>query len=175
MAAVSTIVAVAAVAVAGAAAYQQSRAAKAAAKDRKEAAAVSQAEQAAQQNQNRRAQVREERVRRASILQNSQNTGVSQSSGELGATSALGSLIGGNVAATSRQTRSAAGIGGAMQSAADQDLRGAQWGAIGSVAQSVFGFAAGARMNSGGGSAPTQVQPTFGTNASQGSIFNNMA
>lgn len=174
MAAISTVVAVAALAVAGAAAYQQSRAAKAAAKDRKEASAISQAEQAAQQNQSRRAQVREERVRRAQILQSSQNTGVSQSSGELGATSALGSLIGGNVAATARQTRSAAGVGGAMQSAADQELRGAQWGAIGGFAGSVFGTAASARLSSTP-AAPTTVQPTYTGNASQGSIFNTTA
>lgn len=134
--------AIAAVVVTAASVYQQSRAAKAAAKDRKEAQAVSQAEQAAQQNQSRRAQVREERVRRAQILQNSQNTGVSQSSGEIGATSALGSLIGGNLAGMQRQTNSSAAIGGLTQSAADQDLRGAQWGAVGQFSSSVFGFAA---------------------------------
>jgi hypothetical protein len=154
--------AIAAVVVAAAASYQQSRQAKAAAKERKEAAAISQAEQAAQQNNNRRAQVREERVRRAQILQNSQNTGVSQSSGELGSTSALGTLISGNLASMQRQQNSASGIGVAQQSAAEADLRGAQWGAIGGVATSVFGFAAG---QIGTNSSPN-INPPTGQNFS---------
>lgn len=167
--------AIAAVVVAAASAYQQSRAAKAAAKDRKEAAAVSQAEQAAQQNQNRRAQIREERVRRAQVLQSSQNTGVSQSSGELGATSALGTLIGGNLAGMQRQKNSAAAIGSLGQSAANSDLRGAQWGAVGNVASSVFGFAAGQI----GSSSSPNINPPVGQNyspvtaRSQTSIFGN--
>ena len=155
-------VAIAALVVTAASAYQQSRAAQAAAKDRKEASRVSQAEQAAQQNQSRRQQVREERVRRAQILQNSQNTGVSQSSGELGATSALGSLIDGNLAGMQRQANSASAIGGLSQSAANQDLKGAQWGAIGSFSSSVFGLAAGAI---GTNSSPN-VNPPVGQNMS---------
>lgn len=136
-------VAIAALVVTAASAYQQSRQASAAAKDRKEAGRVSQAEQAAQQNQSRRQQVREERVRRAAIVQNSQNTGVGQSSGEIGATSALGSLIGGNLAGMQRQQNSAGAIGGLQQSAANADLSGAKWGAIGQVSGSIFGAALG--------------------------------
>lgn len=165
-------VAVVSLAVTAAAAYEQSRQSKAAAKDRKEAAAVSQAEQAAQQNQNRRQQIREERVRRATILQSSQNTGVSASSGELGATSALGSLISGNLAGMNRQSRSAAGIGAANQSAADADLKGAQWGAIGNFAGSIFGASLGAVGTQSNSPQPVQVKPTA-VSGSQGSIFGN--
>lgn len=152
--------AIAAVVVTAASAYQQSRAAKAAASDRKEASKVNQAEQAAQQNQNRRAQIREERVRRASVLQASQNTGVSQSSGELGATSALGTLIGGNLAGMQRQQNTAGAIGGLQQSAANSDMTAATWGAVGQVSSSVFGFAAG-RVGSGTGT--PDVNPPVGS------------
>jgi hypothetical protein len=153
--------AIAAVVVTAASAYQQNRQAKAAAKDRKEAAQVSQAEQAAQQNQSRRAQIREERVRRAQVLQSSQNTGVSQSSGELGATSALGTLIGGNLAGMQRQQNSAGAIGGLTQSAADADMKGATWGAIGQVSGSIFGAAIGQI-----GSGSPNINPPVGQSSS---------
>lgn len=158
--------AIAAVVVTAASAYQQSRQAKAAASERKEAGRVQQAEQAAQQNQNRRQQVREERVRRATLIQNSQNTGVSQSSGELGATSALGSLIGGNLAGMQRQQNSSAAIGGLNQSAADADLRGSQWQAIGQVSSSVFGYAVG---QIGQTSSP-DINPPVGQNYSPSTV-----
>lgn len=167
--------AIAAVVVTAASAYQQSRAAKAAASERKEAGRVAQAEQAAQQNANRRQQVREERVRRAAVLQSSQNTGVSQSSGELGATSALGSLIGGNLAGMRRQENSSAAIGNLNQSAANFDLKGAQWQGIGQISSSVFGYAAGQI----GGSESPNINPPTGQNYSpvtarpQTSIFSN--
>jgi hypothetical protein len=162
---VEIAIAVVSLAVTAAAAYEQSQAASSAAKDRKKAAQISQAEQAAQAQQSRRSQVREERVRRATILQSSQNTGVSQSSGELGASSALGSLISGNLAGAARQQNSSTGIGAANQSAANADIQGAQWGAIGNFAGSVFGMAASAATKSGG---TTQVQPT--TAAPQSSV-----
>lgn len=171
MAAVSTIVAVAAVAVAAGSMYMSSQEAKAAAKDRKQASQVSQAESAAQRNNNRRQQVREERVRRAQIMQGSQNTGVSQSSGELGATSALGTLISANVATQSRQQNSSDAIASWSQSAADNDLSSQQWAGIGSIAGSVFGVAANMSMAT---KAPATVKPTtagsFGTTAGQ-SLF----
>lgn len=165
MAAVSTIVAVAAVAVAAGSAYMAQKNAKAAAKDRKEAGRVGQAEQAAQRNQSRRQQVREERVRRAQIMQSSQNTGVSESSGELGATSALGTLISGNIATQSRQQNSSNAIASWSQSAADNDQMSQQWSGIGNVAGSVFGVAAGARMNQQ--KTPTKPAAT----APQGGLF----
>ena len=155
-------VAIAAVtlAVAVGSAYEQSQQAKSAAKDRKKAGQVSQAEQAAQQNQNRRNQIREERVRRAQITQASVNTGVSGSSGELGSQSALGSLIGANLAANTRQQNSSNAIGSLQQNAADADLKGATWGAIGGVAGSVFGISAQAAMPK---KAPTDVKPQADT------------
>lgn len=146
---VETAIAVVTLAITAAGAYEQSRQAKSQAKDRKKAGQVAQAEQAAQMNQSRRAQVREERVRRAQILQSAQNTGVSQSSGELGATSALGSLIGGNLAGMSRQQNSANAIGNLNQSAADSELKAAQWGAVSSISSGIFGAAAGGLAKGG--------------------------
>jgi hypothetical protein len=61
-----------------------------------------------------------------------------------------------------RQQNSASGIGVAQQSAAEADLRGAQWGAIGGVATSVFGFAAG---QIGTNSSPN-INPPTGQNFS---------
>lgn len=172
MAAVSTIVAVAAVAVAAGSAYMSAQAQKDAAKERKEAGKVSSAEQAAQRNQNRRQSIREERVRRAQVMQSAQNTGVSESSGELGATSALGTLISSNVATQSRQQNASNGIAEASQNAANSDLSSMQWSGIGSIAGSVFGAAANMSMAS---KAPTTVKPTatgsFGTMAGN-SLFN---
>lgn len=160
---VEVAIAVVSLATVAAGAYEQSRQAKSAAKDRKEAGRVSQAEQAAQLNQSRRQQVREERVRRAQVLQSAQNTGVSQSSGELGATSALGSLIGGNLAGISRQQNSSSAIGSLSQSAANADVKGAQWSAIGSIGGSVFGLAAGGLTTP---SSPNINPPTTGQNFS---------
>lgn len=154
---IETAIAVVAVAVAGASAYEQAKQSKAAAKDRKEAGKVSQAEQAAAQNQSRRQQIREERVRRAQITQASVNTGVSGSSGELGSQSALGSLISGNIAAGSRQQNSANAIGSLQQSAADKDLKGAMWGAVGGVAGTIFGVSASAALAP---KPPAEVKPT---------------
>lgn len=171
MAAISTIVAVAAVAVAAGSMYMSAKQAKAASKDRKEASAVSSAENSAQRSQNRRQQVRDERVRRAQIMQGSQNTGASQSSGELGSTSALGTLISSNVASLSRQENSSNAISSWTQSAADHDLSSQQWSGIGSIAGSVFGVAANARLSE---QPKTEVTPTwtsFGTEAGN-SLFN---
>jgi hypothetical protein len=142
--------AIAALVVTVASAYQQNKAAKEAAKERKDAGKVQQAEQTAVKNDNRRQQIREERVRRASIIQASQNTGVSESSGQLGATSALGSLISGNLASTSRQANSSNAIGGHLQSATNLDAKVSTWGQIGAFSSSIFGMAAGSAASGGG-------------------------
>lgn len=142
MAAVTTIVAAAALAVAAGSAYTQAQEAKSAASDRKKAGKIQQAENQASSNESRRQQIREERVRRASILQSSQNTGVSASSGQLGSISALGSQVGGNVSNISRQETSAGAITNLNQSAANADFRGNQAAQIGSFAGTVFSLTA---------------------------------
>lgn len=133
MAATSTIVAVVGAVVAGATAYESRQEQKAAAKKQKEAGKVSQAEKAAQQTAQTRQQIREERIRRAQILQQSQNTGVAGSSGAIGSTGALQTSVGSNVAAASRQANSYAAIGNLQQGAADNMARAGEITAIGSM------------------------------------------
>lgn len=155
MAAVSSIIAAAALAATAAAGYEQRQQAKKAAKEQKEARAIAGAEQSAQQMEGRRQQLREERVRRAQILQASENTGVTASSGALGSVSALGTSTGANVASLSRQANSATGISAASQRAANADLRGQEAAAIGGITSSVFGTALNVRMSQG----PTPAAP----------------
>lgn len=172
MAAVSSIVAAAALAATAASAYEQRKQAKTAAKERKEAAAIGSAEQQAQQMDQRRQQLREERVRRAQILQASENTGVSASSGQLGSVSALGANTGANVSSLSRQANSALGIGAASQRAANADLRSQEAAAIGGIASNVFGTAIGIRMSQGPTPAAPQTEGTSGGNFSPTEVPN---
>lgn len=140
--ATTTIIAAAAVAVAAGSAYAANEQASDAASSRKKAQKVSQAEQEARASESRRQQIREERVKRATILQSSENTGVTSSSGQLGSISALGSQVGGNISSLSRQTDSAAAIGQYNQSAVDSDYRAGQIQQVGNFAGTVFGVAA---------------------------------
>lgn len=140
--ATTTIIAAAAVAVAAGSAYAANEQASNAASDRKKAQKVGQAEQEAKSSEQRRQQIREERVRRATIMQSSENTGVTSSSGQLGAISALGTQVGGNISSLSRQTESASAIGSLNQSAANADYRAGQFQQVGGFAGTVFGVAA---------------------------------
>lgn len=55
------------------------------------------AQQAQQAAQERRQQIREERIRRARIIQSGENTGTSESSGEFGAIGSLSTQLGSNI------------------------------------------------------------------------------
>lgn len=162
MAAVSSIIAAAALAATAASAYEQRQQAKAAAKERKEQAAISSAEQQAQQQGQRRQQLREERIRRAQILQASENTGVTASSGQLGSVSALGTNTASNVASLSRQANAATGISSSAQREANANLRGQEAAAIGGIASNVSGTAIGVRMSAGPSPATPQTTNSAG-------------
>jgi len=140
--ATSTIVAIAAVAVAAGATYASMEQAADARDAQKKAQKVSQAEKAAQQQAQIRQQVRQERVKRAQILQASENTGVSMSSGALGAESVLGTQTAANIGTINRNANSANAIGGFLQSAADSQARASNYSAVASFATSVAGGAA---------------------------------
>ena len=142
MAAVTTIIAAGALAVAAGSAYQAQKQSKEAASERKKASNISRAEGESQSAENRRQQIREERVRRATIMQSSENTGVTASSGELGSLSVLGSQVGGNIANISRQDFSAGAITNLNQSAANADYKANQAAQIGQFAGTVFGMTA---------------------------------
>jgi len=104
-----------------------------------------QAGQAAQAAQERRAQIREERSRRARILQSSENTGVGVSSGSAGSTGGLATELGSNLGANLGSQQRANNISSFNQNAADY-LSSAQshinsantWGQVGSLGTSIF-------------------------------------
>ena len=104
-----------------------------------------QAGQAAQAAQERRAQIREERSRRARILQSSENTGVGISSGAVGATGGLATELGANLGANLGAIQRGQNISQFGQNAADF-MSSAQshindantWGQIGSLSTSIF-------------------------------------
>lgn len=76
----------------------------------------------------RRQQIREERIRRATILQSSENSDVQGSSGESGALGSLSTQLGSNIGFNLGQEQSANNISLFQQHAAD-------WQAIGQIAQ----------------------------------------
>lgn len=89
----------------------------------KERNKVANATQKAEDARNIRQQVREERIRRAEILQASENTGASGSSAESGAVSSLSVQVAENKARVSGQQIAAAGIGRANQDIADAQVQ----------------------------------------------------
>lgn len=144
--ATSTIIAIAAVAVAAGTAYVSAENAADARDAQKKAQQVSKAEADAARQSQIRQQVRQERVKRAQILQASENTGVSMSSGALGASSVLGTQTDSNVGSINRAANSATVAGNFLQDAADSQAKAANWQAASSVASSAAGFA----FNQGG-------------------------
>lgn len=151
-----TIAAVASLAATAYSTMEQQKQAQKAAKRQKEARAISGAEQQTQQMEARRQQIREERIRRSQIIQASENTGVSLSSGEIGSVGALGTSTEANLSSMNRQANAAAGIGYQTQKAADAQATGQKWAAIGGISSSIFGTAIqlGAFQNK-----PEQPQP----------------
>lgn len=126
---------------------------------------------AAQAAQERRNQIREERVRRAKILQASENTGVSGSSGETGAiggmSTALSSNIGANLGSIQRAntlsdvSQNIANFEGAFRQAQQQQQMGNQ---LFSMGTSIFGAAGGFGANTPSAGASTSTFTSgFGT------------
>jgi len=157
MAAISTIVAVAGLAVAAGGAYMSYRQQREAARNQRRAQeeqrkmnAIQEARQAQEAARERRAQIREERVRRARILQASSNLGVGESSGELGATGALatnlGSGIGHNVGVLDMASRMSAHSqrqADFLSAAAQNQARSSMWGQASSFGSQIFNQAGG--------------------------------
>lgn len=140
MAAITTVLAIAALVVAAGSAYVSYKQNQKSARFQRQAAATSQAEQRAQQQAQTRQQVRQERVRRAQIIQGAMNTGVTGSSGSLGAQSSLGSMIENNLANLGRGGNSSNAISGFNQQAADASGRANTWTQIGGIASSASGM-----------------------------------
>ena len=165
--AILTAIAIGAALIGGASVYEgiQSRKQAASAyEDQANEQRKAQSEQTAlnfqQQAQERRNQVREERVKRAKLLQGSENGGTADSSGEYGAMGSLATALSSNLGINAGRAQAGANIGGYLQNAADfglaaqQAVAGAQsWDQIGALAGSIFSA-------SGGGA---KVAKLFGT------------
>lgn len=103
---------------------QASQAYKEAAVAQKEANQITQAQQQIISVEDRRQRVREERLRRNTILQASKNTTGGGNSGESGAVSALGANMGTLVAQSRSQTKANLGVSEYNQKALDAEVKG---------------------------------------------------
>lgn len=114
---------------------------KKSARQARQAQAVSQAEQAAQVAAQRKAQVRQERIRKAEIISSAINTGAGMSSGQINATSDIGSLVEGNLSQMNRNENSANQYLSFSQQSADSMSRARMFESISSLAGGVADFA----------------------------------
>lgn len=148
MAAITTILAAAALAV-GTTSYIEQREA---AGDAKEAQRKAQGEQkaigASSAASERRQQIREERVRRSRIMQASQNTGTSGSSGEFGSIGSLSTQLGSNIGANLGSLAAGQRISIFNQQASDAVFSSQQAGQLFSLSTQVFGATAGKASSS---------------------------
>lgn len=113
--------------------------AKKAAGQRKEANKVQNAQQKNDSMDQRRKAIREARVRRAMIMQQSANAGLGGGSGEAGAVGAVNTNLGSNIGQASGQTLAIEGINKRNQAAADYDFKAQQWGAFGNIFATALG------------------------------------
>lgn len=121
----------------GVASYMSARKAG---KERKEANEIANANQKNEAAASRRKAAREARIRRAMILQQSENAGLGiGGSGTQGAVGVVGTNLGSNIAQSQQQSVAAQGINKRNQRAADYDFKSAQWGAFGNMFQSALG------------------------------------
>ncbi len=97
----------------------QSNTAAASAREQRETRAISSARDRTVSMENRRERVREERIRRARILAQSENTGTASSSGEIGAIGALSTNLAGLIGTSLGESRANQAINTSSQKAAD--------------------------------------------------------
>lgn len=103
-----------------------------------------------QQAQERRAQIREERVRRAKILQSAENGGAAGSSGEAGAIGSLSTQLNANLGLNLGRQQAANTIGGYMQNAANFGTAAMSASASAQNADSLFNLSTSAFSAVGG-------------------------
>lgn len=99
----------------------------------KEAQNIQLGQSQVQARENRRQLLREERIRRARILQGSENAGGSGSSGEAGAIGAINTNVSGQIAASAGESKANTGINFQSQKALDYDNKAKQalaWGEV---------------------------------------------
>lgn len=112
---------------------KQMKASKAANRERKEANEIANAQQKNEAAASTRQAIREARIRRAMIMQQSENTGVADSSGAIGAVGVVGTNLGINAANANAKTTAVTAINNRNQKAADYDYKAARWGAFGNI------------------------------------------
>lgn len=132
----SAITAATSVASVGVGIAQNQRARKA----QKEAANVQAAQNKQQEMEERRRQIREERIRRARIEQASTNTGVSASSGEMGAVGALSTTLNANIGSNLGAVALGQQLSGAMQTSANAQSAARTASFLGDIAPTVIGL-----------------------------------
>jgi hypothetical protein len=111
-------------------------------KSQRAAANEQRAQNASQAAKERRQQIREERIKRARVLQASENTGVQSSSGELGAVAGLSTNLSSNIGTNLGSLQTAQQISLFEQQAADHMTRAnisSQIGQLGAQGGSIFG------------------------------------
>lgn len=121
----------------------------AAAQEQKKAQDEVKAQNAAKAATERRQQIREERVKRARIIQASQATGTAGSSGELGSLGSLGTTLGSNIGQNLGSLQTANNISIFSQNAASLNMEAnalsndaSMWSQAGSLVGSVANFGA---------------------------------
>ena len=143
MAAVSTIVAYAALAIGAASFVVGQESARDARRAQSKISAQQKAERAAQAARERRQQIREERVRRARILQAGENTGTEGSSGEFGALGSLATNLNTNLGYNAGALQRASAISIFQQEGANAQGRGQLADGLFGASMSIFSAAGG--------------------------------
>lgn len=167
------IAAYAALAVTAVSTVKQIQSQQEAAKEGKKARREQEAMNAARAAQERRQQIREERIRRARILQASENTGVTESSGQIGAEGGLATQLSGNMGFNRGQIRSAGLISDFQQNAQDAADAANLWGQVGQLSSSIFTASGGFNTIFGGTAQPAAgaAGSTAPANISRGGGF----
>lgn len=115
----------------------------------KEANDIKAATEKARENQQRKQQLREARIRRARLLQSSENSGVAAGSGEIGASGAITTQVGSNIAFMRGQGIANEAISTTLQQGEDRAAGHMANAGVGqfvsSTASSVFGMWAGSK------------------------------
>lgn len=169
MAAVTTIIAGAALATSALSAVEQQKQAKRSAKAQEKIRNEERAQNVSRQLAERRQQIREERIKRARVLQSAENTGTAFSSGESGALSSLGTQLGSNLGFNQSMIRSGERISTFAQESANAQARGQSAALLGNLALSAAPVAG---SIFGGGSVPgTTPQPAQSYDANNISLF----
>lgn len=134
----SIIIGIASLAVGAVSTVVQAEAASDAAKERKEAREVDSAQFRNRQQEEIRKSVREERIRRAQILNQAENTGTSASSGAIGSTGALSTNLRSGAAFAQSNIKAHESVNRHLQNAADIETDAATFGAFANLFSSAL-------------------------------------